>query len=170
VPVLVKDGRLDLSFAASAGQTEISGISIAPSSGVLTTSGRVKPALTTTTATTDGVQRISTRTSAYTDRSGKVWSAERGFTGGYRVDVSAAEITGTDDDPLYRSEHWGMTGFSTAVPAAGTYNVTLKFARTTTAAPTCAASASRPRDGRSSARSTSSPASARTPRTTSPSR
>jgi hypothetical protein len=75
VPVLVKDGRLDLSFAASAGQTEISGISIAPSSGVLTTSGRVKPALTTTTATTDGVQRISTRTSSYTDRSGKVWSA-----------------------------------------------------------------------------------------------
>ena len=74
--------------------------------------------------------RVGTGKSDYTDASGKVWSRDSGFTGGYQVsDVTDADIAGTDSDGLYRNEHWGMSGWSAAVPD-GSYTVTLKFAET----------------------------------------
>ncbi len=84
---------------------------------------------TTTTSALNSVIRISTRTAPYTDSSGHVWEAERGFTGGYQVNsVTTNPIASTPDSPLYQSEHWGMSSFSSVVPASSTYNVTLKMA------------------------------------------
>jgi hypothetical protein len=129
VPVHVRDGRLDLSFAASVGEAEVSAIQIAPSSTVLTAGkARTTAATTASTPSTDGVQRISTRTSSYTDRSGKVWSARARL----HRRIPGGRLCGGDHRhrrrPAVPLRALGHDGFSTAVPAAGTYNVTLKFA------------------------------------------
>ena len=71
----------------------------------------------------------------YVDPEGNVWKKDSGFVGGYQVsDVTTSDIQGTSADGLYRSEHWGMTKWSAAVPA-GDYTVTLKLAETYFSAP-----------------------------------
>lgn len=72
--------------------------------------------------------RVGTGATAVVDSTGATWSATRGFTGGKRFAVSSATaIAGTEDDALYRTEHFGMSAFSQPV-VNGTYTVTLRMA------------------------------------------
>ncbi len=71
----------------------------------------------------------------YTDSLGIVWERDRtylagswGNTGG-RVYVTAAPITGTDDDVLYQSQRFQMPSYQFDVPP-GVYRVDLRFAET----------------------------------------
>jgi hypothetical protein len=64
--------------------------------------------------------------SQYRDATGTLYQADARYSGGtaYRTNVG---ISGTTDDPLYRSERYG--NFSYNIPVAnGSYQVTLKFA------------------------------------------
>jgi hypothetical protein len=63
---------------------------------------------------------------AYTDSLGNSWSADTDFTGG-QVFSTAAAIANTPDPTLYRSERYGNSTYTLAVPA-GNYSVILKFA------------------------------------------
>jgi endoglucanase len=66
----------------------------------------------------------------YTDPAGNVWLADQGFEGGDTTERAAdLAVANTNDPGLYRSEHYGMTGFSIAVPN-GKYLVKLHFADT----------------------------------------
>ena len=56
----------------------------------------------------------------------KTWDGDRGFVGGNVHSVTNA-IASTADDPLYRSERWGMSGYDLAVPS-GRYRVRLLVA------------------------------------------
>jgi hypothetical protein len=69
-------------------------------------------------------------TAAYTDPDGVVWQADQGFDGGDTVarDPDLA-IANTKDPNMYRSERFGMAGYSFAVPN-GNYTVKLHFAET----------------------------------------
>lgn len=72
---------------------------------------------------------------AYTDRQGFTWQADQAYTpgswgyiGGVGQTYSASNpIANTEDDPLYQTEHWGMSQYAFDV-APGVYSVTLKFA------------------------------------------
>lgn len=66
---------------------------------------------------------------ATTDEKGTVWLADTGFVGGKTVDRGAIEIGNTATPSIYRTEHWGMTAFSQALPK-GKYVVNLHFAET----------------------------------------
>jgi hypothetical protein len=70
------------------------------------------------------------QTTAVTDATGNVWSADEDFTGGTAaVQSPTAAITGTDTPALYNGQRYGDPSFSYlfTVPN-GTYTVTLKFA------------------------------------------
>ncbi len=59
---------------------------------------------------------------------GKTWLADRDVTGGQPNTMGrTADITGTTDDVLYRSERWGTFAYSLPVPAASDYVVRLHF-------------------------------------------
>ena len=97
------------------------------------------PAATTAPATTSvapapsvtkSVVRIKAGSSApFTDSSGNVWQAEQGFEGGDVIEREGIEIANTKDAGLYRSEHYGMSSFSCAIPN-GKYVAKLHFAET----------------------------------------
>ncbi|CAA9341127.1 MAG: CBM57 [uncultured Frankineae bacterium] len=70
--------------------------------------------------------RLTTAGDDLRDSQGRLWSSTGGFTGGTRSRTAAA-ISGTRDDVLYRHERYGMSSFSRRV-ANGTYRVTLKMA------------------------------------------
>ena len=66
----------------------------------------------------------------YTDASGNVWLAERGFADGDVIDRGTdVEVLNTKDQGLYRSEHYSMTEFSQPLPN-GKYTVKLHFCET----------------------------------------
>jgi hypothetical protein len=66
----------------------------------------------------------------YTDKAGNVWAAEEGFEGGLTIDRDPGlEIENTEDDELYRSEHYSMDSFTRELPN-GKYQVKLHFAET----------------------------------------
>jgi enterochelin esterase-like enzyme len=66
----------------------------------------------------------------FTDSSGNVWEAERGFEGGQTVDRDASTaIANTKDAGLYLNEHYSMDSFSIPVPN-GKYTAKLHFAET----------------------------------------
>jgi hypothetical protein len=116
--------------------------------GVPTTTATVEPTATeptatataepsataTTTATTEpnptGALRIDVGASTpFTDAAGQVWQVDTGFTGGGAFDRGNVAIAGTDNDRLYQTERFGMTGY--ALPLAkGAYTVKLHFAET----------------------------------------
>jgi hypothetical protein len=75
------------------------------------------------------VIRMAAANSAIKDSSGAVWSAAHGFIGGATMQTasSSTPIANTTDDALYRTEHYGMTGFTQSL-ADGTYVVTLRMA------------------------------------------
>lgn len=66
---------------------------------------------------------------AYTDASGRTWSADEDFSGGLTVDRGSIDIADTDDDRVYRTERWGLDGYALPVPV-GMYKVRLHFAET----------------------------------------
>jgi hypothetical protein len=80
---------------------------------------------------TQSVVRIKAgSTTPFTDSRGNVWQAETGFEGGDVIERDAStEIANTKDPGLYRSEHYGMSSFSCAVPN-GKYVAKLYFAET----------------------------------------
>ena len=70
----------------------------------------------------------------YTDANGKVWNADQayspgsyGYIGGNRGYISNANIANTQDDELYRSERWALSGYKIDLPN-GEYTVFLHFA------------------------------------------
>lgn len=66
---------------------------------------------------------------AYTDASGTVWQAEKGFDGGDVIERPDLTIANTQTPKLYQSEHYAMNGFSCDVPN-GKYLAKLHFAET----------------------------------------
>lgn len=80
---------------------------------------------TTTGAGTLTTLRINAGGPAYTAADGRVFSADRDYTGG-AVFTSEADIGDTPDAALYQDERWGR--FSYAIPVVnGTYDVVLHF-------------------------------------------
>lgn len=67
---------------------------------------------------------------SYTNQDGVVWLADQGFEAGETTDRGDdLQIANTTNPELYRSEHYGMAGFSCPVPN-GRYVVKLHFAET----------------------------------------
>jgi len=64
----------------------------------------------------------------YTDTSGQVWTADRGFTGGGTSSTTKA-IQGTSDPTLYQTVRYGTFSYNFTVPN-GSYTVLMKFAET----------------------------------------
>ncbi|HEY5043123.1 MAG TPA: malectin domain-containing carbohydrate-binding protein, partial [Verrucomicrobiae bacterium] len=62
-----------------------------------------------------------------TDSEGNVWLADEGYADGETYSADDAEITGTPDPALYRTERYSMTAYNFAVPN-GKYTVKLLFA------------------------------------------
>ena len=79
--------------------------------------------------------RINAGGSAYTDRAGNPWVADKAWTpgswgyvgGGGQTYASDTPVSGTQDSALYQSERYGMSEFRFDV-SPGVYSVTLKFA------------------------------------------
>ncbi len=66
----------------------------------------------------------------FTDSSGNMWLADRGFADGQTIlRTGDMRIENTKDPVLYRAEHYGMTAFSYPLPN-GKYRVKLHFAET----------------------------------------
>jgi len=78
-----------------------------------------------------GVIRIKAgQSEPFTDSSGNVWQAEKGFDGGQTVDRDASlAIANTKDPGLFRTEHYSMDSFSIPV-SNGKYTAKLYFAET----------------------------------------
>lgn len=78
-----------------------------------------------------GIIRIKAGSSSpFTDSSGNVWQAEKGFNGGDVVERDASTaIANTKDAGLYLSEHYSMDSFTLDVPN-GKYTAKLYFAET----------------------------------------
>jgi hypothetical protein len=77
-----------------------------------------------------GTLRIEAGGSAsFTGTDAKVWSQDQGFSGGSTVDRGNIAIANTDDDKLYQTERYGMSGYALNLPN-GTYAVKLHFAET----------------------------------------
>lgn len=73
---------------------------------------------------------------AYIDVTGRHWQADRAYTPGSAGYIASGQtgtyaigrpIHATDDDPLYRSERWGLSAYRFDVPN-GLYRIELKFA------------------------------------------
>jgi cell division septation protein DedD len=102
----------------------LSSVAVATVASGLTTAGIAAADAATTPI------RVSTLKSSFTDTSGRVWGADRGFEGGWQnAATTTADIAGTVNDKLFQSEHFGMKGWSSEI-ANGTYDVTLKTAET----------------------------------------
>jgi gluconolactonase len=66
----------------------------------------------------------------FTDSQGNEWLPDEGFEGGLTISRdSGMEIANTEDDELYRSEHYSMDSFTRELPN-GKYQVKLHFAET----------------------------------------
>ena len=64
-------------------------------------------------------------TSSYMDRSGRVWAADSGFSGG-SVSLGSFPVANTGDDKLYYTRRWGNFSYSRAV-TNGSYTLRLHF-------------------------------------------
>jgi len=73
---------------------------------------------------------------SYTDAAGNIWSADTGFSGGSTVDRGNIAIANTNDDRIYQTERYGMSGYAFSVPS-GSYTVRLHFAETYTGTTAC---------------------------------
>jgi Malectin domain len=73
--------------------------------------------------------RVNAGGSGYSDSQGNDWSADTGFSGGMTYS-DGSSVAGTSDPALYQSLRWnrGSFGYTFTGLAAGSYQVTLKFA------------------------------------------
>jgi len=126
VPVEVKDGKFTITFTANVENPEINGIELIPLAA-----GETSPATPAPAAPAAKTIRIKAgQATPFTDSSGNVWEAERGFEGGQTVDRDASTaIANTKDAGLYLNEHYSMDSFSIPVPN-GKYTAKLHFAET----------------------------------------
>ena len=115
--VEVADGKLDIKFTPQVENPQINGIEISPAS-----------AADSTNAATDTI-RINAGAGAVKDGLGNQWLAETGFEGGDVIERPDANITGTKQPEIYRSEHYSMDSFSYKL-ANGKYQVKLHFCET----------------------------------------
>lgn len=105
------DGMLHLAFISINGTALVNAIELLPAPH-----GRALPV------------RIGARETAYTDRAGRLWSADSFYSGG-RLVRRETLIPNHSDADLYNSERFGR--FTYAIPVApGRYRLTLKFAET----------------------------------------
>lgn len=65
----------------------------------------------------------------YTDSSGNIWQADKGFDGGDVIERPEISIANTQTPKLYQSEHYSMNSFSCDVPN-GKFVAKLHFAET----------------------------------------
>lgn len=146
----VSNGQLVIEFVPRVGAAKINAIAVEATTG----SGSATPTPTqttvaTATATQPGATATATATRSagqgaidiavncggtqYRALDGTLWLADRQYTSGGWGYLDGKDFTtnqpiaGTQDDTLYQSEHWGMTGYRFDLPV-GTYNVQLKFA------------------------------------------
>jgi hypothetical protein len=111
VPVTIKDGSLSLTFGAQAGSPILSGMVLR----------------NFTRGTAFG---INAGGGSYTAVDGQLYSQDYGATTDkIWEEYTTNTISGTQDDTLYSSEHYGTFSYNLAVPN-GTYLVTSKFAET----------------------------------------
>lgn len=82
----------------------------------------VKPALAT-------IRIKAGVTEPFTDSSGNVWLADRGFADGDTIERPDVDIANTKAPGIYRAERYSMSAFSYPVPN-GKYTVKLHFAET----------------------------------------
>jgi endoglucanase len=109
VTATVTDGQLNLKFTPKVQTAIIDAIEILPSQPTI---------------------RIEAGGSAsFTGTGGLVWSQDQGFSGGSTADRGNISIANTDDDKLYQTERYGMSGYALNLPN-GTYTVKLHFAET----------------------------------------
>lgn len=106
-----QDGSLHLGFSTKRNGASLNGIEILP--GI---PGKALPI------------RIVCGPRAYYDHTGRLWRADRYFSGG-RQDEGVGPVHGAEDPGLYSHNRWGH--FTYAIPVAdGTYRLTLRFAET----------------------------------------
>jgi hypothetical protein len=79
------------------------------------------------------VVRVNAGGPAYVDKQGTTWLADKpyaagswGYVGGNTYSITRV-IKNSDDQPLYQTEHWGMSAYKFTVPN-GDYQVDLHFA------------------------------------------
>ncbi len=106
------DGFLRLRFAGLRNRAVLSGLEILPA-----LPGRMLPV------------RIVTREQPHFDKQGRLWGADRFFSGG-RLVARTNPVSGTADPELYRSERYGNFTYTIPVADEGRYRLTLRFAET----------------------------------------
>lgn len=82
---------------------------------------------TTVVSLTPPVRIKAGVTEKMTDAEGNVWLPDQGSADGDTYEADDAAVTNTTDAALYRTERYGMTAYSFAVPN-GKYTVKLHFA------------------------------------------
>ncbi len=106
-----QDGFLHLGFSTKRNGASLNGVEVLP--GI---PGKALPI------------RIVCGPRAYYDHQGRLWRADRYFSGG-RQDEGVGPVRGAEDPGLYSHNRWGH--FTYAIPVAdGTYRLTLRFAET----------------------------------------
>ncbi len=100
--------RLTISFSPTIENPQINAIEIIPAKGVRIDAGSH---------------------TSYLDSGNNLWQGESNAQRGASIDRGPIEIANTEDDALYRTEHWGMTGYRIPV-LNGNYVVKLHFAET----------------------------------------
>lgn len=96
---------------------------------VVTPAAAPEPALAAPTATGGAIRIKAGSSEPCKDAAGNVWQAEVGFEGGDSVERPDLTIANTQDQALYRSEHYSMESFACKVPN-GKYVAKLHFAET----------------------------------------
>lgn len=102
------DGKLHLEFVPQVSDPFVNAIEIAPS-----VPGHMRPV------------RIVCQERQYADRAGRIWEADRYFSGGQLIPRSEAVLEATDPD-LYAGERFGNILYTIPVPA-GRCDLTLHF-------------------------------------------
>lgn len=116
VPVV--DGRLDLAFRKRVDNPLISAIEV-----------RFDAPIDGGQGVTSFAARATAHAGAVTDAAGNSWAGRTGFINLTHTNsvYAGKDVAGTTDDVLYDTTAYGMTGFSTTVPAKARYTVRMLF-------------------------------------------
>jgi hypothetical protein len=105
--------------------SSVSSISLAAGQGAVFLSSGVTTPPPATSSTFTPI-RINAGGGAYTDSTGKLWSADTGYSGGNTYS-SYEPISNTSDQQIYQTSRWGLFNYQFSVPN-GSYAVNLRFA------------------------------------------